>query len=84
LMKSMASCTVGFTTISSHTHVGSPSSTHTHLLPACGEREGGKPTAAVKAVKRQWQVRFVGETSSAHMGVRDGDMPSNEQRIPML
>lgn len=39
LMKSMASCTVGLTTMSSHTQVGRPSSTHTTLLPACMQHQ---------------------------------------------
>mmetsp|Transcript_20023 Transcript_20023/g.50804 ORF Transcript_20023/g.50804 Transcript_20023/m.50804 type:complete len:303 (-) Transcript_20023:1029-1937(-) len=35
LTNAMASCTLGLVTMISHTQVGSPSATHTHLWPAC-------------------------------------------------
>jgi hypothetical protein len=46
LMNVMASCTVGLTAMSSHTHVGRPSSTHTQRCPGCSS------TAARQNVSR--------------------------------
>jgi hypothetical protein len=42
LMKAMASCTLGLTHMSSHTQVGSPSSTHTQRSPGCGSGGEGR------------------------------------------